>query len=396
MFYKYLKLILLSTVLIQASPKAFDSLGNELEAFQKDCKIFQEISSLPVKIKKKCKTFNAKTIKVFKVGYQLDPYIDSNNVNEKKLNKYLALLRNLNTSKENILSLIYTEAKKARKQNNIKYYSQLIANKKVKLYASDYKFMEKNKDTFAKNERYLSHIRYLKALEEFRKPILTTKKQVTKDNHPDKKYTDNTHRNHPQRYNTSSVIIQNCKNKWGNDYKMVRYCIKGQSEAKSIVTSNNCQNLWGTQKRQCLDKQAKIKRALSSIRSNELSAMEKCRKKWGSNYNMVKYCAGRQGSLNKVTSSMSTDTSIMVRCRKKWGSDYKMVKYCVETQSKSYQEISSVTDDTDECKKKWGTAQRTCISKQTKRRMKLSPIIDKCKRKWGTDYNMVKYCVEKG
>ena len=172
MLNKYFKLILFSTVLLQASPKVFSSLGNELEVFQKDCKVFQENSVIPVKIKKECKTFNSQTTKAFKVGYKLDPFIESDNISEKKLNKYLGLLSNLDSSKKNILNLMYSEAKKARKQNNIKDYSQLIVNDKIRLYSVDYEFMENNKDSFTKNARYISHIKHLKSLEESRKPIL--------------------------------------------------------------------------------------------------------------------------------------------------------------------------------------------------------------------------------
>ena len=41
-----------SSLLQQRSPKAFSSLGDELEAFRKDCKKFQEISTIPVEIEK--------------------------------------------------------------------------------------------------------------------------------------------------------------------------------------------------------------------------------------------------------------------------------------------------------------------------------------------------------
>ncbi len=176
MFNKYFKLILFSTVLLQASPKVFNSLGNELETFKNDCKVFQKTSIIPIKIKKKCKIFNSQTTKAFKVGYKLDPYIDSDNISEKKLNRYLGLLRNLDKSKENILNLMYSEAKKARKQNNIKKYIQLIENHKIRLYSSDYEFMGENKDVFEKNERYISHINYLKALKESQKSIPVSKK----------------------------------------------------------------------------------------------------------------------------------------------------------------------------------------------------------------------------
>lgn len=50
-----------------------------------------------------------------------------------KLNKYLKLLRKLDERKNNILELVYSEAKKARNKNKIEYYIQLIANNKVEL-----------------------------------------------------------------------------------------------------------------------------------------------------------------------------------------------------------------------------------------------------------------------
>ncbi len=179
MFYKFLKLIFFSTVLIQASPKTFSSLGDELEIFQEDCKIFQKISPLPTKIKNKCNTFQFQANKSFKVGYKLDPDFDNDIINEKKLNKYLSLLRNLDKKKENILELVYSEATKARKLNNFKYYSQLIAIERIKLYSIDYEFMEKNKDIFEKNSRYISHINYLKYLrnEWIKKEASQTKQQ---------------------------------------------------------------------------------------------------------------------------------------------------------------------------------------------------------------------------
>ncbi len=183
MFHKYLKFILLSTVLIQASPKAFDSLGNNLEAFQEECKSYKKITSLPAKIKTKCKIFNAQVNSAFKVGYQLDPYIDSDNMNVKKFDKYLTLLRKLDKNKEDILDLMYSEITKARKRNNPKYYSQLVANDKIRLYSVDYKYMGENKNIFGKNERYISHIKYLEALEEAQQATIKQNDEKQIGNH---------------------------------------------------------------------------------------------------------------------------------------------------------------------------------------------------------------------
>ena len=165
MFYKYLKLILVSTVFLQASPEVFSSLGDELEAFQEDCKGFEKLSLLPKKIKKRCSAFYPQVTKVFEFGYKLNPYVESDTIiNEKKLNRYLSLLRKLDKKKENILFLVYSEVNKARQEKNFTYYSQLISNDNIKLYSIDYEFMEKNEKIFSKNKRYVSQLEYIEYL----------------------------------------------------------------------------------------------------------------------------------------------------------------------------------------------------------------------------------------
>ena len=168
MFYKYIKLIVISTVLLQAAPIAFDSLGDELEAFQEDCRSFEKVSQIPVAIKKKCNAFYSQLHKAFEVGYKLDPYIDDDNINEKEANRYLKLLRKLDKSKANVLHLMYIEASEARKEKKFIYYGELIENHKVRLYNPDYEFMGKHKKIFSKNKRYISNIKYIQYLEEER------------------------------------------------------------------------------------------------------------------------------------------------------------------------------------------------------------------------------------
>ncbi len=262
MNYKYLMLILLVTASMQAAPKVFNSLGSDMESFQKDCKAYQEISSLPVKIKKQCSVFNVKVNNAFKVGYKLDPYVDSGNISEKKLNKYLALLQQLDEDKKNIIQFVSSEKKKARNEDNIKYYSQLITNDKIKLYSSDYEFMEKNKDVFDKNERYLSHLQDMKDLEERRK-------NQSKEKDPNNDSTPIFQKKVPSRtvsptYYTSDIILNNCKAKWKTNYSMVKYCVDKQTKAKRSLPRQN-----------------------STILNN-------CKAKWKTNYSMVKYCVDKQ------------------------------------------------------------------------------------------------------
>jgi len=152
----------------QVSPKAFHSLGNELEEFKEDCQIFQKITNIPVEIQEACNKYHLQLNKAFDVGYKLDPSVEQENVNEKKLDKYLSMLRHLDKRKEKILGIVYVEVRKARNQNNFNYYNELIENYKVRLYDSDYKYMGKYKKIFSKNKRYISHTKHLQYLEEER------------------------------------------------------------------------------------------------------------------------------------------------------------------------------------------------------------------------------------
>ena len=168
MFYKYLKLIAVSTLLLHATPKAFDSLGNELEEFNRDCQSFQRIIGLSDQIQSACKSYQMQLAEAFETGYKLDPEIEAEKINEQELQRYLSKLRLLDKQKEKILELLYFEARKARKENNFDYYGALISNYKVRLYDSDYAFLGKHKEIFRNNIRYLSNFNYIFDLEEER------------------------------------------------------------------------------------------------------------------------------------------------------------------------------------------------------------------------------------
>ena len=163
MLYKYLKLMLFSTVLVQASPKLFNSYGNQIEAFQKDCQTYRKLSLIPKHIKKKCKIYNSQVNRAFKYGYKLDPY--GNEVSYDNAEKYNQYLHKLEEKKDNILYLIYKDKKKALEQVNTKYYGQIITAKSVNISSVDYEFMNKNKNKFKENPKYLMYERNLYAQE---------------------------------------------------------------------------------------------------------------------------------------------------------------------------------------------------------------------------------------
>ncbi len=154
MLHRYLKLMLFSTLLLQASPELFITYGEGLERFQKYCESSKKISLLPAKIKNKCHTYIFKTNQAFKLGYKLDRNVDNYGITENQKNKYLLLLDNLDKRRNHISTLIRSEMRKAEEQNNPKYYYQLIYGFEPELRHLDYKFMKKHKDIFAKNYYY--------------------------------------------------------------------------------------------------------------------------------------------------------------------------------------------------------------------------------------------------
>ena len=65
---------------------------------------------------------------------------------------------------------------------------------------------------------------------------------------------------------TTNSIDKNCADKWGNDYRMVEYCIDKQTAAKNHLAGQNIS---------------------TDIRHH-------CKDKWGNDYRMVEYCVDTQ------------------------------------------------------------------------------------------------------
>jgi endonuclease YncB( thermonuclease family) len=58
----------------------------------------------------------------------------------------------------------------------------------------------------------------------------------------------------------------------------------------------------------------------------------RCSRKWGTDYEMVKYCVDNQTDAQNALKGMDIPPEIDAHCTSKWGSDYEMVKYCVDNQ----------------------------------------------------------------
>ena len=181
-------------------PKVYASLGKELGVLQQDCKLLQESSLIPKEIQKKCKLYVAKVDTAFKFGYKLDSYIDSDNLSEAKLNKYLKLLRSAEEDRESLSRLLNNESYKARKQDNTKYYNQLILGSQINLNAEDYIFMMQHPDEMKDNPRYIQYIAMAERKKQ--KEELKGKKEKEEDDN----IIENTEKDHV--VDTSSKLIE--------------------------------------------------------------------------------------------------------------------------------------------------------------------------------------------
>lgn len=119
------------------------------------------------------------------------------------------------------------------------------------------------------------------------------------------------------RTSTKNTISDRCSNKWGTDYRMVKYCV---------------------------DKQQTALRNLNR-RGNSLHSEigRHCTNKWSSNYSMVKYCIDKQQTaLRTINLKINSIPSEITRhCTDKWNSDYRMVKYCIDKQQTALQNLKN-------------------------------------------------------
>ena len=57
---------------------------------------------------------------------------------------------------------------------------------------------------------------------------------------------------------------------------------------------------------------------------------EGCGNKWGSNYEMVKYCIEKQRIAKRTIERIYASDSRTSGCEDKWGNNYEMILYCIQ------------------------------------------------------------------
>ncbi|MEA2047739.1 MAG: hypothetical protein U9O64_04750 [Campylobacterota bacterium] len=157
MISKYLKLMLIFTMITQASPKLFSSIGDKMEVTQVDCSTYQKFTQIPKKIKKRCKTYNSKVNRAFRYGYKLDPNVENGSVDYDMADKYHALLQNLEEDRVSIINSINKEVNQARQKSNFEYYKFLTKSNQANLNSTDYDFMEEHKGEFKEHSPYIEY-----------------------------------------------------------------------------------------------------------------------------------------------------------------------------------------------------------------------------------------------
>ncbi len=157
--------------LLHAAPEVFNSLGEELEVYQKECSLYTKSTQISKKLRAKCVHFNEDVDNAFKLGYS----IDTENKNQQKIEKYLTQLRSVDKETRLLKKLIRDERNSARKEKNLVLYTLLLKSTQVKLVSKDYIFMKDNHKYFIDNTIYKQY------LEEQRNLLNQEKKRLTKE-----------------------------------------------------------------------------------------------------------------------------------------------------------------------------------------------------------------------
>lgn len=72
-------------------------------------------------------------------------------------------------------------------------------------------------------------------------------------------------------YRQNKAVLKNCEKKWGDNYRMVKYCIEKQLKAKEAILAYPKDNI-----------------------------RKSCEKKWGDDFSMVEYCIKKQSEAKQA------------------------------------------------------------------------------------------------
>ncbi len=236
----------------------------------------------------------------------LDQQIQNTN-NTKEKAKYFAYRARIH-NKTNNTSSAEQDYLSALKNNNAGWIWAELAQ-----FYAKHKYFDKSEIAIAKIERDFPHLKtYIVPLSKHVKEqqrIIHLKENppeiiLNADVNPARKSRFDVAREQ-QRYSyvkqESSAIYASCKQKWGDDYRMVEYCTKKQQDARKVVKSHR-----------------------GGIRA-------RCEEKWGDDYRMVEYCINKQTTAKRnLSKAYPSQENKRISCERKWGKDYRMVEYCMK------------------------------------------------------------------
>jgi hypothetical protein len=107
-----------------------------------------------------------------------------------------------------------------------------------------------------------------------------------------------------------------------------------------------------------------------------------CSQKWGTQYDMVKYCIDKQregwaeySGLKKVAGDLDAFTPSLAHCEQKWAGQWDMINYCAKKQVEGMRKYVDTLNALPPAQK--------------------AEILNHCGSKWQPQYDMMAYCATK-
>lgn len=121
-----------------------------------------------------------------------------------------------------------------------------------------------------------------------------------------------------------AAVRARCDAEWGNDFRMVKFCLNQQRAAGVAVDAFD---------------------AAAAPGSPDRTILDGCTVEWGTDYRMIRFCIDQQvaarGALTRSDTGIPGDVADVIRrqCDAEWGNDFRMVKFCVDQQTSAWRAL---------------------------------------------------------
>ena len=136
-------------VSLQAYPKIYSSLNEELANFSSSCQTIQSSKIFPTKIQRECTNYVTELNTVFSYGEKLEEDLDALKKNSKS---YLIKIKDMEKLKSKLTFELVKLKREAMKENNHKLYSSIVGM--IKADENDYSYMQQHKRVYAESSVY--------------------------------------------------------------------------------------------------------------------------------------------------------------------------------------------------------------------------------------------------